>query len=172
MKQSIFLLLLVTTLFAHPHTFMDVYPTLKAKNSAKSSMNFKWVMDDMTSAILIMELDTNGNRKIDPNENKFIYKEYFSMFEEYDYYTYIKVNGKNVKLGEPKNFQASIEQGKICYSFDIELNAALKDTVIEFGDKSYYVAMVLKKEFINAEGYETEVTRVEDDYYGFRLAFK
>lgn len=171
MKQTLFLLLFVTALFSHPHTFMDVYPTFKSEGE-KTTLNFKWIMDDMTSAILIMDLDTNGNGKIDANENKYIQKEYFSMFKEYDYYTYVKVKGKNVSYGEPKNFQASIEQGKICYSFDIVLNAVLKDVVIEFGDKAYYTAMVLKKEFVNVEGYEIEVTRVEDDYYGFRLAFK
>ena len=173
MKSILFLAILFSSLFSHPHTFIEVHSTLKVKNDSEFTLNFKWVLDDMTSTILIMELDTNADGTIQESENKYIYKEYFSMFREYDYYTYLKVKGKPFTLGEPKNFHTTIENNRICYSFDIEVNAAIKDTLVEFGDKSYYVAMVLKKEFVVAEGYETQVTRIDtDEYYGFSLAFK
>ena len=57
-------------LSAHPHTFIDLYPTLHVKGDTIVKTEFKWKMDDMTSAMLIMEFDVNGNGKIDKEENK------------------------------------------------------------------------------------------------------
>ena len=173
MKIIFILLIFITSLFSHPHTFIDVYPTIKTEDSSNTTLHFKWVLDDMTSTILIMELDKDGDGKINEKENSFIYEVYFSLFRDYSYYTYIRVNGKDVKLPEPKNFRATIENSKICYSFDIELKHDIKNTIIEFGDSDFYVAMVLKDEFVSADGLNVKVTDVDNDfYYGFRLEFK
>ena len=68
MKKIILFLLLTITLFAHPHTFIEVYPTLEVKDSKFEKIHFKWVLDEMSSTILIMELDANGNGRIDKKE--------------------------------------------------------------------------------------------------------
>ena len=173
MKTVIFLFIFISSLFSHPHTFIDVYPTLTLQESSKSTIHFKWILDDMTSTILIMELDQNGDGEIDEKENRYIESEYFSIFEGYDYYTYIKVGKKDVKLPTPKNFKATIQNNKICYSFDITLNYNIKDIAIEFGDSAYYVAMVLKEKFVDAKGLEVKVTDVDNDiYYGYRLELR
>ncbi len=173
MKAIFILSLFISSLFSHPHTFIDVYPTVKVQSNATTVVNFKWVLDDMTSTILIMELDRDGNGKIDEKENSYIYDEYFSIFKGYDYYTYIKVDEKNVKLPEPENFRATIENSKICYSFDIKLNHNIKNIVIEFGDSAYYVAMILKEKFVDAKGLSVKITKVDNDiYYGYRLELR
>ena len=173
MKSILILSLFISSLFSHPHTFIDVYPTVKVQSNSTTVVNFKWILDDMTSTILIMELDKNGNGKIDEKENSYIYDEYFSIFRGYDYYTYIKVDGKNIKLPEPENFRATIENSKICYSFDIKLSYKIEDIVMEFGDSAYYVAMVLKEKFVDAKGLSVKVTKVDNDiYYGYRLELK
>ncbi|MEA2098863.1 MAG: DUF1007 family protein [Campylobacterota bacterium] len=170
MKIFFILLIFISSLFSHPHTFIDVYPTITTKNNSSSTIHFKWVMDDMTSTILIMELDQNGDGKISPKENRYIDKEYFAIFKDFDYYTHILAKGKKIKFPEATNFKASIENNKICYSFDIKLDQNIKDTVLEFGDSDFYVAMVLKKEFIDAKGFSSKVTGVDNDfYYGYRL---
>lgn len=173
MKIILLFVFYVFSLFAHPHTFIEVYPTLKVKNDSTFTVKFKWVLDDMTSTILIMELDSNANGTIEDSENKYIFNNYFSMFKEYHYYTYLNVKGHDKALDEPKNFRATIENHRICYSFEVDIDANVKDTKFTFGDESYYVAMVLKKEFIEANEYETQVSRVENDrFYGHSLVFK
>lgn len=173
MKKVYIIFFLISSLCAHPHTFIDVYPTIRVNDASSSVVNFKWVLDDMTSTILIMELDSNGDGKISEKENLFIEKEYFSIFQDYDYYTYIFFDGKKVKLPEPENFRATIENNKICYSFDIKLSSNIRNITIEFGDSSYYVSMVLKTKFVKAEGLLIKVTDVDNDlYYGYRLELK
>lgn len=127
----------------------------------------------MTSSILIMELDTNGNGKIDKRENTYIEKEYFSMFESYNFYTYIKNGTQTIKQIDPKNFKATIENNKLCYSFDIQGDFNTKTTSFEFGDSDFYVAMVLKDEFLNIEGAKAKTSGVDNDfYYGYKLEFQ
>ncbi len=173
MKTIFILFIFISSLFSHPHTFIDVYPTVKVKDDSSSIVHFKWVLDDMTSTILIMELDKDGDGKINEEENSYIYSEYFSLFKDYDYYTYLKVDAKDVKLPEPKNFRATIENNKICYSFEIDLNHNIKNIAFEFGDSAFYVAMVLKDKFVDAKGLTFKITKVDSDiYYGYRLEFK
>lgn len=78
LKKVIFIIILsISFVQAHPHTFMDVYPALHVKGDKIVKTHIKWKMDDMSSAMLIMEFDTNGNGKIDEKENAFIYENYF-----------------------------------------------------------------------------------------------
>jgi len=173
LKTLLTLLLFISSLFAHPHTFIEVYPTITVKDSKTSSIHFKWVLDEMTSTILIMELDQDGDGKISKKENFFIYGNYFSIFKDYSYYTHIKVDGKIIKFPKPKNFKATIENNRICYSFDIKENYNIDNTIFEFGDSDFYVAMILKEKFVKVDGATSKVNGVDNDfYYGYRLELK
>ncbi|MCD6172623.1 MAG: DUF1007 family protein [Sulfurimonas sp.] len=172
MKSIFTLFLLISSVFAHPHTFIEVYPSIEVEKSKFSTIHFKWVLDEMTSTILIMELDSNANGKIDKKENDYIEKEYFSMFKPYSYYTYVKIDKKVVPF-KPENFKATIENHRLCYSFDIYGNYGIKNTIFEFGDSDFYVAMVLKDEFVTIKGSSAKVSGVDNDfYYGYKLEFK
>ncbi len=172
MKSIFTLFLLISSVFAHPHTFIEVYPSIEVKDSKFTKVHFKWVLDEMTSTILIMELDANANGKIDKKENTYIEKEYFSMFKPYSYYTYLKINNKVMKF-KPKNFKATIENNRICYSFEINGDFNIKNTIFEFGDSDFYVAMILKDKFLNINGAKGKTTGVDNDfYYGYKLELK
>ncbi len=173
MKIVSVLLLLLISLYAHPHTFIEVYPTVEVKNSKFQTIHFKWVLDEMTSTILIMELDQDGDGRINEKENRFIEKEYFSMFESTSYYTHLKIDSKLIPFPKPKNFKATIENHRLCYSFNLDGAFDIKNTLFEFGDSDFYVAMVLKDEFVSIKGANAKVTGVDNDfYYGYKLEFK
>jgi len=173
LKYFFLFILLGLDLYAHPHTFIDIYTQIEAKNYNTSSIHFKWQIDEMTSSMLILDVDTNNDGKLDSKESKLIEDNYFKVFKDYNYYTYIKVKGKNIIIKEILNFRASIENHKVCYSFDIKGSFPLKDTIIEFGDSDFYVAMVVKEEFLNVKGITASVTDVDNDfYYGYKLEFK
>ncbi len=173
MKIILIISLLISSIFAHPHTFIEVYPTIRVQDDNTSVIHFKWVFDDMTSTILIMDLDRDGDGKINAKENRDVEKEYFSTLEDYNYYTFIILDEKFLKFPKVNNFRATIENNRICYYFDIELKHNLKNIVFEFADSVYYVAMVLKKEFVDAKGLDVKVTDVDNDlYFGYRLELK
>ena len=169
MKSLLLLFLLHLSLFGHPHTFMDVYPTIKVEKGHTSSLHFKWVFDEMTSSMLIMDIDSNSNGKIEPKENFFIYANYFITLEDYGFYTHITVDSKPVELPKPKNFKATIENHRVCYSFDIEAHYDITKTTFSFGDEELYIACMLKKEFLNVVGAKAEITELKDEYFGYKL---
>ncbi len=160
-------------LFAHPHTFIEVYPTIEVKNHKTTKINFKWKLDEMTSAMLIMEFDQNGDGKIDKDENKFVYENYFISLKDYSFYTDIQINKKIQPFPEPQNFRATIENNKICYAFDINQEYKIQNTKFDFGDKDFFVAMILKKEFVKVKGANFKVIELDNDFYfGYRLELK
>ena len=172
MKKTLLYILLSTTLFAHPHTFIDVYPTLSVKNSIAKKINFRWKIDEMTSSMLIMDVDLNGDSKIDKNEDDYIRDNYFTVFADYDFYTFIKVDGKVIPFPKVQDFKATIENNCMVYSFDIYGEFNVNNTTIEFGDTDFYVALVLKDEFINITGAKAKALGVDNDfYYGYKLEF-
>lgn len=172
-KKILFIyFLFISTLFSHPHTFIDVYPTIEVKNAKTETIHFEWVLDDMSSSMLIMEYDQNGDNVIDKDENYFIYKNYFSIYETSNFYTEIKINDK-VQTVEPKNFRTTIKDNRIHYSFDIEKNYETKNLTIDFADKDFFHAMILKKEFVNIKGAKAIVNGVDNDFYfAYRLELK
>jgi len=173
LKLIFLFLLLLSSLFAHPHTFIEVHPTVEFKDKKTSSIHFKWVLDEMSSSMLIMEVDKDGDGVISKRENASLQKEYFFIFEDYSYYTYIKVDGKLIKPLKAINFKATIENHKLCYSFDVMGNFSAKNTVLEFGDSDFYIAMILKEEFLDINGSLSTVTGIDNDfYYGYKLEFK
>ncbi|MEA2017586.1 MAG: DUF1007 family protein, partial [Campylobacterota bacterium] len=109
-----------------------MYPTINVKDNKTTKINFKWKMDDMTSSMLIMEFDKNGDAKIDKKENFFIYTNYFLTLKDYNFYTDIKIKDKIQTFPKPKNFKASIDKYIVSYSFDIEENYNIKDLKIDF----------------------------------------
>jgi ABC-type uncharacterized transport system substrate-binding protein len=174
LKKLIFIIILsITFVQAHPHTFIDVYPTLHVKGDKIVKTHIKWKMDDMSSAMLIMEFDTNGNGKIDEKENVFIYENYFLSLIKYHFYMDVVVKNKITTLPNPKNFIASIEDNRVCYSFDIDKTYTIKETKFDFYDKEFFVAMMLKKEFVKVENREVNVSGKDMDfYYMYRLELK
>jgi len=173
MKKLLFLLFTTLTLYAHPHTFIDVYPSLTFKDGISHKIHFSWKIDEMTSSMLLMDVDSNGDGKIDAKESKFIEENYFNVFVDYDFYTFIKIDGKQIPFPKIRNFKASIENNRVVYAFDIEGNFLKEHTAIEFGDTDFYVAMVLKDKFVTIQGATAKVLDVDGDfYYGYRLEFK
>ena len=41
------LLITINLLFAHPHTFIEVYPTITIKDNIIQNIRFKWQLDEI-----------------------------------------------------------------------------------------------------------------------------
>ena len=164
------LIFIISSAFAHPHTFIEVFPTIKVKDNKTQSIHFKWMLDEMTSSVLIIEFDQDGDGKITKKENDYAYENFFITLKDYNFYTDIKSKGKTQVFPKPINFKATIENNKVCYSFDIQTQYDTKDLQFDFGDTDFFVAMVLKKEFTKIDGAKTKVSELDNDFYfGYRL---
>ncbi len=172
-KLFIIFLFGMLNLSAHPHTFIDLYSTLHVNDNTIVKTEFKWKMDDMTSAMLIMEFDVNGNGKIDEEENNYVYDNYFVSLENYNFYTKVEVDGKVIDLPKLKNFRAVIEDNRICYIFELDKFFNVKNTVFKFADKEMFVAFMLKNEFININSVKAKIDGEDMDFFfEHRISFE
>ena len=110
-------------------------------------------------------IDLNADGAIDKKENTFVYKNYFLSLEQNNYYMDILVEDQSIPLSSISNFKASIEDNRLCYSFDIIQNLDIKKTKFEFYDKDLFVAFMLKKEFVTAENKKVKIIGIDKDFY-------
>jgi len=171
MKITLILLLICNILFAHPHTFIEVYPNVSIHNDKITKISFQWKLDEMSSSMLIMELDQNGDGKIDKDENTFIYENYFMPLVDYNFYTDISIQEKVKRFPTPSNFKALIKNNRLYYNFDItNLQLDIHTTKFDFGDTDFFVAMILKKEFVTINERDAKVSDLDNDFYfGYRM---
>jgi len=168
MQKIILFILFLSNLFAHPHTFIDVYPKVVVKNNIVTQIDFKWIMDEMTSSMLIMEFDQNQNGKIDKEENKYIEENYFLSLKDYDFYTHLKPKYKVT------NFFADIKNEKIEYNFTFQLlkKTKLSNFKLQFYDTDFFVSMQLKEKFITQKIPHKIKDLDGDFYYGYEIIYK
>lgn len=162
------LIFFFTLIYAHPHTFMEVYPSIQTQNNTIKQVDIKWIIDEMTSSMLIMEFDSNGDGKIDKKENNYINKNYFSTLKEFDYYTHTKQKYKVI------NFKANIKNNKIEYNYSLVFSNKIniKDFSMSFYDTDFFVSMVLKEQFVK-QNIPHIVEDIDGDYYfGYKITYK
>lgn len=169
MKILIFILFLLTVSSqAHPHTFIEVKPSIQVIKKQINKLSIKWVLDEMTSMMLIMELDNNANGKFEKDENTYIYENYFASLKKYNFYMEIDSKNKNLQLS-PKNFKASIEKNQLVYSFDIEEKLDLKDLKINFYDEELFVGLILEKKYIEVLGLDKKyANNIKKNVFGVK----
>jgi len=173
MIKKLFMILgLNVLLFAHPHTFLDVYADITSTKNKIKTITFQWVFDDMTSQLLIMEFDQNGDGKLGKEEQEYVKINYFDYLDEFNYYTNLKLKNKPQKI-KPQNFITFIKDStRIVYQFDLVINEDKKDVKIEFYDKDMFTALILKKEQVKSN-IKFKVSDVDNDYYfGYALEFE
>ena len=168
MKILTFIILFISSVYAHPHTFIDVYPTLIQRDGYVKQVNIKWLLDEMTSSMLIMEFDPNGDGKLDKKENKYIRDNYFITLKDYSFYTYIKDRYK------VDNFHATIKKNRIEYSFALIplKKTKVKGFYIDFYDEDFFVSMQLKEEFVTQKIPHIVKDIDGDWFYGYKIIYK
>jgi len=173
MRLFYLIIFYTTIIYAHPHTYIDVYINIHSKSNHISKLDFSWKIDEMTSAMLIMDFDKDGDGKINKEENDSIYKNYFKDLKEFSYYTYIKIKNKQITLPNIENFYTTIEKGKIIYNFSLSIDVNKNDLKIDMYDEDFFIAMMLKKEFVQSKDLKFKVNDLDRDFYfGYELEFK
>lgn len=179
-------LLLVITMFiipmvsfSHPHLFIETKVTIIFDEDGIAGIHSRWIFDEMYSAMLIKDYDSNKNGKLDKQEIESLRLGAFENIKKYEYFSYIKIDNKKYQVEKIEKFFAEIFLNKICYEFFIPCNITAKKTDrivrISMYDITYYANMEFSKrkpvKFRNNSlkeyDYKWSMTRdVESYYYG------
>lgn len=168
MKIVIPLLVFTLTLFAHPHVFVDVYPKI-----GKDTIQLRWVFDEMTSNMLIMDYDADHDNAFSPAESEVLGSDIFVSLKEHDYYTYFFQGETQLSTGDARDFSASIQGAQLVFTFTLPRPAEAE--TVRFFDVDNMTAYQVTEAFVKEANpgqffkvYEHEY----DYYYGYVLELK
>lgn len=155
-RLVVIFLALVSPVQAHPHLFIEASMKVQMDDQGLAGIEHTWVFDEMFSISIIDEEDKNKDGQFDADEMESIKKNAFSNLKEYDYFTYIRSNGKPVKTGEVRAFRPSVKEGKLVYSFFLPCHIAAsnyeKKIEISLFDTSYFSAVSMTDDYPQYEG--------------------
>lgn len=147
MRLVSLLMLWAVTAWAHPHSFINLFVTVEMEGDRIGKLTQKWVYDEMTSSILMMEFDADGNGVLDDAETAFVRDNYLDAIIEQGYFNHLTVGGKAVAT-PPARFEMALEKGRIAYLFifDYSQVSPALPLAVSFYDDENFVAFELKNE--------------------------
>lgn len=140
---------LQNTAFAHPHIFIDNQVEIVFDNKGLAGFRIQWVFDDMSSSGYIIDYDLNHDRMFSANEKRTLKKEVFDYLKNYDYMTYVDIDGNPFKVQFVTDFDPKIRGERLIYNFFIPCHVKAsrhpKKIAIAVYDEEFFVNFSSKK---------------------------
>lgn len=177
------MLIIILTIFSgvglsHPHLFIVQKIKIVFDDQGLAGFNIYWSFDDMFSSMIAGDYDKNKNEVLEKSEVALIKKEAFSYASNYNYFTFVKIDGKPFDVKFIQNFSAELYEKKLIYKFFIPCHVKaisnFKNVRVASYDPSYYSAIFFANKgsvsLNNSESFEVRTVIKEDKsisiYYG------
>lgn len=162
--------MLCENVLSHPHVFIVQRIEVVFDDEGLAGFRIEWNFDEMFSSMIIGDYDKNQNRYLDPDEIAVIKEEAFSYVSNYNYFTFIRIDGNPFEVKYIEDFSAKILDNKLTYEFFVPCHvvaiSSLKHVIIATYDPSYYTAVFFAKEhpaaLANADIFEVKSAIKED----------
>ncbi|QRM56730.1 DUF1007 family protein [Sinorhizobium sp. BG8] len=106
---------------AHPHIFAEARLEIVAgEDGTISELRNVWRFDDMFSSSVILDFDKNSNAKLDPDELAEVGQTVLESLEEFNYYTSITEDGKDIKVAKPDVINVDFKDGQLLMFFSVK----------------------------------------------------
>ena len=144
-------LLVPAPALAHPHVFADA--RLEIETSADGhiiELRNVWRFDEVFSSSVVMDFDMNSDMQLDADELAQIGDMVTQSLADFDYYTNVTVNGKDVGTSLPETIKVDYQDGQLLMFFALvpETSMQLKGKIaVGVFDPTMYAAL----DFINDE---------------------
>lgn len=180
-KRVFWLLTFIITgalLYSHPHLFIKPTIEVISNNSSIEGVWLDWEWDQWWSEDVLFECDLDGNGSFSKDEIELIYNDFFIGIEDFDFFTYISVDGKRYQIMGVENFTASNSSSNIVsYRFYIPLEVeggSPKSVEVSFNDTTSYTAFEEKIKVTIKKGPAKlgALTSEKYSFYGAKVAFK
>ena len=170
MIKKLLILLFPVLSFAHPHLFIDTKLNFTIKNNKIDTLHVSWVFDDMNSQILMMDYDTNRDKKLSKKETQKFKKIYFDKLSKKKPFMHIKVDGKKIALAKTMStFSMKYKKNLLIINFTVDFKKIkqIKTIDIGFWDEENYTAFSMESERIKFKGkrLKTELDFYEADLF-------
>lgn len=130
---------------AHPHVWIENVTTFHFNAGKIGAIKLKWTFDELFGAGLIDQFDKNKDKKFDAAELAALQKGAFDNLREYNYFTHVTIDGKDLPTRTVAGFAASVENGRLVYEFTVPLAEPVDPRkarlVLGIYDPSYFVEL-------------------------------
>lgn len=153
-KRPLFILtVIVISLFgmlcknalSHPHVFIVQRIEIVFDEKGLAGFGVTWTFDEMFSSMIVGDYDKNQNRSLESDEIKAIKENAFSYISNYQYFTFVKIDGQPFEGKFVRNFWAEVKENKLIYRFFVPCHVAARSSyrhvVVATYDPSYYTAI-------------------------------
>ena len=145
----ILVLLFVTTLYSHPHIFIEYIVEPVFSDTGLEGLQLEWTFDEMFSWQIVMDYTDDHDYNISEAENIIIEKEAFSYLQESGYFADFYIDGKKKDIKIVTDFRAEGKDESMIYHFFIPWTIKAKNEVtylkICFFDETIFCEIVPKK---------------------------
>ncbi len=129
---------------AHPHVLVDARAEIVFDPSGKmTAVRNIWQFDEAFTAFAVQGLDTNDDGELSDAELEPLAKVNVESLQEYDFFTFLTVGGKNISFRPPEEYFLQFYSGRLTLFYTLPLKtpvAAGKGTTLEVFDPEYFVA--------------------------------
>ena len=131
--------------YAHPHVWVKVQSQVLYDDRGKvSGLRHTWTFDEFYSAFAVQGLDTDGDGTYSKSELEPLAKENVASLEEFDYFTFVKADGKIEDRAKPQDYRLDLVDGILTLHFTLPLKNALdpvgQKVTFSVYDPTYFVA--------------------------------
>lgn len=129
---------------AHPHVWVTMKSALiYAPDGAVTGVRHAWTFDEMFSAFATQGIEAKKKGEFTREELKSLAEINVTSLKEFDYFTYLKIDGQDRKgaFGDPTEYWLEFRDAALTLHFDLPLKGPLKARAldIEIYDDSYFV---------------------------------
>lgn len=106
---------------AHPHIFVEARLEVVANDDGTvKELRNVWRFDEVFSSTVLLDFDKNANLKLDPEELKAVGKTVKQSLADFDYYTNITHNGKQIEIAPPDVINVDFKDGQMLMFFAVK----------------------------------------------------
>ena len=161
-------LLLPRQSHAHPHAFILQRLTVLFDEKGMAGIRVWWKFDDMFASMIIDEHDNNRNGSFETGEIQAIKDSAFEQISQFNYFTFIKIDGALFNVRFIKDFTAALKNRRLVYEFTVpcHITATAQPKKITIGcyDPTYYTAFFFTK--------NNPVSLIKDDAFEVQTAIR
>lgn len=107
---------------AHPHAWIDLSTTVLFDGEGRvAALRVHWVFDEFYTLYAIEDFDADGDGKPDPDQLRELAKVNMKGLSEYDYFTYLKVDGVQPAYDPAVDFETYMEDERLAMTFTVAL---------------------------------------------------
>jgi len=135
---------------AHPHVWVKVQTqVLHGAGGAVTGLRHTWTFDEFYSTFATQGLDKDRDGKYSAEELGPLAEENVKSLSEFDYFTFVKVNGELVERLDPKDYSLAMADGILTLQFTLPLktpaDARKAKVIFDIYDPTYFVAFSFDK---------------------------